>query len=208
MAFEAGNGKKNGQDLWDFRGESAGKARLVKDAEKKARKSAASSKTKLFGTRPYGRKPSEIRPSGTKQGTSSPTKLFAFVFVAVICVIAAYASMVYVRKEIAKPSETEQIKTEFIGDAGKVSMIASMLPYPKGVTYDHIEIQSYVRPYELTIYTKGLDGAAQIDFQSSVLFLFGAIDNLDEVHFKDVDSDKAFTFTRSSRWLLRDAPNI
>lgn len=46
------------------------------------------------------------------------------------------------------------IKTKYIGDNTKVSQIASRLPYPTGVTYDAIEIQSAEEPYELKVILK------------------------------------------------------
>lgn len=71
-------------------------------------------------------------------------------------------------------SKTEEAKNQtiFIGDNSKVVRLSSKLAYPKGMSYDHIEIQSQSEPYELKVFvttdemkTEGLQECADKAFE-------------------------------------------
>ncbi len=69
-------------------------------------------------------------------------------------------------------TDEAQNQTIFIGDNSKVVQLASNLPYPEGMGYDHIEIQSQNEPYELKVFvttdevkTAGLQECADKAFE-------------------------------------------
>lgn len=51
-----------------------------------------------------------------------------------------------------KNTETGKNEIVYIGDNSKVIGIVNQLPYPKGVSYSTIEIQSGTEPYELKVF--------------------------------------------------------
>ena len=84
--------------------------------------------------------------------------------------------------------DLEQYRTDYIGDAPKVSAIAQGLTYPKDYTYSSIELQTTTEPYELIIY---LDGKAEVqeeEFAKCASAAFELIGNMGVITFKEVQN--------------------
>ena len=62
-----------------------------------------------------------------------------------------------VRIESTILDDIEQYRTDYIGDAPKVSSIAQLLSYPKDFRYSSIELKTQTKPYELIVYLTGND---------------------------------------------------
>ena len=80
----------------------------------------------------------------------------------------------------------EQYRTDYIGDASKVSQLAMHLDYPEGFSYDHIEIWSEAAPYALTVCLKGtgsIDAAGREKFSRLADTAFDLIGNMDRIEF-------------------------
>ena len=75
-------------------------------------------------------------------------------------------------------AELEQYRTEWIGDAPKVSHIAQLLPYPKDYHYSSLELQTREEPYELIVYLNGTDPVQQEDFVNCAAIAFDLIGNM------------------------------
>lgn len=93
--------------------------------------------------------------------------------------------------------DLEQYRTDYIGDAPKVSAIAQGLTYPKDYTYSSIELQTVAEPYELIIY---LDGKAEVqeeEFANCASAAFELIGNMGVVTFKEVQNGETIaTFAK------------
>ena len=87
------------------------------------------------------------------------------------------------------PEIIEQYRTDYVGDAPKVSQIAMRLPYPEGYAYHHIEIQSSAEPYGLTIYLTGSGEVASEDFNTCSDLAFDLIGNLGWIKYQSMDND-------------------
>lgn len=101
--------------------------------------------------------------------------------------------------ETQKADDLSQYKTEYIGDNSNVIHIVSGQDYPKGYTYDSIEIQSATEPYGLTIYLK-VDSSApalQDELQANADRTFALIGNLGTLDYKTADSkEKIASYVR------------
>lgn len=84
--------------------------------------------------------------------------------------------------------DLEQYRTDYIGDAPKVSAIAQQLPYPKGYTYSSIELQTSTEPYELSIYLSGRGSVQEKDFERCEAIAFNLIGNMGIISFCNADS--------------------
>lgn len=92
---------------------------------------------------------------------------------------------------IVDPPDLEQYRTDYIGDAPKVSAIAQQLPYPAGYIYSSIELQTSAKPYELIVYLDGEGSVQKKDFESCALTAFNLIGNMGIISFRNVDSQSA-----------------
>ena len=75
-------------------------------------------------------------------------------------------------------------RTPYVGDAVKVSKIASGLPVATGLSYQYVELETATEPYGMTLYYRlEVDNMAQISPQTQFLefvLLFASIENLEE----------------------------
>lgn len=74
----------------------------------------------------------------------------------------------------------------FIGDNTKVSQLASKLPYPQGLSYDSIAIQSNEEPYELQVFLRVEDDSQ--DLQACADQMFEKVSNMGKIGFYDKES--------------------
>ncbi|HFI0147264.1 TPA: DUF4825 domain-containing protein [Streptococcus suis] len=93
----------------------------------------------------------------------------------------------------------EDYRTEYVGDNNKVVKIASLQDYPTAYRYDHIEIQSDEKPYELRIFLKVFNSSSSADteLQKNRDSIFDLIANLDHLTFVDADTGaEIISYTR------------
>ncbi|HFU4055115.1 TPA: DUF4825 domain-containing protein [Streptococcus suis] len=93
----------------------------------------------------------------------------------------------------------EDYRTEYVGDNSKVIKIASLQDYPTAYRYDHIEIQSDEKPYELRIFLKVSNSSSSADtkLQKNRDSIFDLIANLDRLTFVDADTGaEIISYTR------------
>ncbi|HFI0040593.1 TPA: DUF4825 domain-containing protein [Streptococcus suis] len=93
----------------------------------------------------------------------------------------------------------EDYRTEYVGDNSKVIKIASLQDYPTAYRYEHIEIQSDEKPYELRIFLKvsNASSAVDTDLQKNRDSIFDLIANLDHLTFVDADTGaEIISYTR------------
>lgn len=83
----------------------------------------------------------------------------------------------------AAVEELEQFRTDYIGDASKVSAIAQRLPYPAGYAYGSIALQTDAPPYGLTVFLQGKGEISQASFAGCADTAFEYIGNLGMVTF-------------------------
>lgn len=86
-------------------------------------------------------------------------------------------------------TKDEDIRTRYIGDNSKVSQIAENLPYPEGIKYDHIEIQSETEPYELKVFVKN-DNKNSVDLKKCANNAFERIENMGIISFYNKEDNK------------------
>lgn len=104
---------------------------------------------------------------------------------------------VEIRIEETNSVDLEQYRTDYIGDAPKVSNIAQLLPYPKDYRYSSIELQTRTEPYELIVYLNGKDKVQQEDFESCATTAFNLIGNMGIISFREAESEETIaSFTR------------
>lgn len=111
------------------------------------------------------------------------SKIFVFVFLAVsILSISGCAKIETV--------DLSKYKTEYVGDNSKVIQIVSNQKYPKGYSYDSIEIQSQTKPYGLTVYLKGDSSTLKLEneLQDNANTTFELIGNLGTLDYKLKDN--------------------
>lgn len=90
----------------------------------------------------------------------------------------------------------EQFRTDYIGDASKVSAIAQRLPYPDGYSYASIALQTDAPPYGLTVFMKGSGEIVEAAFQECADVAFDLIGNMGRISFLDENGDVIATFSR------------
>lgn len=87
---------------------------------------------------------------------------------------------------IGQPVDS-QTQTIYIGDNTKVSQIAASLPYPSGLAYDSIEIQSEKVPYELKVFVFGVTEDNE-ELEKCADEAFDKISNMGVISFYQSDS--------------------
>lgn len=81
-------------------------------------------------------------------------------------------------------TQSNQNDVVYIGDNSKVIHIADQLPYPKGVSYDSIEIQTDAEPYELKVFLNHAPENKD-DLQACADIAFEQIFNMGIISFYD-----------------------
>lgn len=94
------------------------------------------------------------------------------------------------KEELYEVPDLSQYKTEYVGDASNVINIVSGQDYPKGYSYDSIEIQSETEPYGLTVFLKVEPSASKLEdeLQVNADTAFDLIGNLGTLDYKTADS--------------------
>ncbi|MGT2912040.1 DUF4825 domain-containing protein [Streptococcus cameli] len=106
-------------------------------------------------------------------------------------------SLLFACQPVSKPIDNSEAQTILIGDNSKVIEVASSLPYPEGLAYDSIAIQSDTEPYELTVFVSGKTDDTT-GLQEAANQAFEKISNLGVVHFQEKDSGQLLeTYTRN-----------
>ncbi len=91
----------------------------------------------------------------------------------------------------------EQYRTDYLGDAPRVSQIAQLLPYPRGYQYSSIELQTHEEPYELMVRLTGEDSVKRKDFVQAASLAFEYIGNLGIISFwREGDEEPMESFAR------------
>ena len=113
----------------------------------------------------------------------------------VIAIILIVLSIILVpacgRKEkMYEVPDLSQYKTDYVGDSSNVIKIVSSQDYPKGYSYDSIEIQSESEPYGLTVFLKVEPSASKLEdeLQVNADITFDLIGNLETLDYKIADS--------------------
>ena len=114
-------------------------------------------------------------------------KLF-FTTIAIACALSVSACGRKV--ELYEIPDLSQYKTDYVGDASNVINIVSRQDYPKGYSYDSIEIQSETEPYGLTVFLKEEPSAPRLEDELWVNadMTFDLISNLGTLDYKIADS--------------------
>ncbi|HFI0454613.1 TPA: DUF4825 domain-containing protein [Streptococcus suis] len=112
-----------------------------------------------------------------------------FIFVVAGLSIVTLTACQSITKDSSE--SVEDYRTEYVGDNSKVVKIASLQDYPTAYQYDHIEIQSDEKPYELRIFLKvsNSSSSADTELQKNRDSIFDLIANLDRLTFVDADTE-------------------
>ena len=94
------------------------------------------------------------------------------------------------KEEMYEVPDLSQYRTDYVGDSSNVINIVSGQDYPKGYSYDSIEIQSECEPYGLTVFLKVEPSASKLEdeLQVNADMTFDLIGNLGTLDFKIADS--------------------
>ncbi len=103
-------------------------------------------------------------------------------------IVCVKVENVEVRREESGSEEIGQYRTDYIGDASKVSQIAQRLPYPEDYRYSSIELQTQAEPYELIVYLTGMDSVQEESFESCAATAFELIGNMGAITFCGAES--------------------
>lgn len=90
---------------------------------------------------------------------------------------------VEVRIEDSASDLLEAYRTEYIGDAPKVSAIAQNLPYPAGYSCSSIALQTEEEPYELKVFLEGDREVQEQEFRECAATAFDLVGNMGAVSF-------------------------
>lgn len=103
----------------------------------------------------------------------------------ILILIASFIFLTACQISKVDTDKAENYKTDYVGDNNKVAKIASLQEYPKGYSYDHIEIQSDQEPYSLTVYLniEKESDSIKIDLEPIGKSIFNLIGNLKTLNF-------------------------
>jgi beta-lactamase regulating signal transducer with metallopeptidase domain len=137
---------------------------------------------------------------------------FWVIIVAVVVVALALIGLVTNPKDKVKiltPAEQFlKYKTEYVGDASKVSNIIRLLNFPDKVNYDYLELHTESSPYAVTVnlktdtetrdyYAELLHQAA---FEKNAIIMFSLIGNVDSINFKLTDDRNDYLLQYARDW--------
>ncbi len=91
-----------------------------------------------------------------------------------------------------KESSLLDYKTEYVGDASKVSQIVDKQNYKEGISTHGIEIESSNKPYGLVVNLKTTEGIYPEDLIDNAAVTFALIDNLDDLTYRLEEGDIKF----------------
>ena len=101
-------------------------------------------------------------------------------------------------------------KTEYAGNSSAVGRLVRLLPVPDGLKYDHIELQTSIQPYGISIYysiTEGSidkydtpDSKASGLFRKNALLLLSLVDNAGKISAVITDGERELEFISDREW--------
>ena len=101
-------------------------------------------------------------------------------------------------------------KTEYVGNSSAVGRLVRLLPVPDGLKYDHIELQTSIQPYGISIYyrlTEGSvdkydtpDSTASGLFRKNALLLLSLVDNAGKISAVITDGNRELEFVNDREW--------
>ena len=101
-------------------------------------------------------------------------------------------------------------KTEYVGNSSAVGRLVRLLPVPDGLKYDHIELQTSIQPYGISIYysiTEGSidkydtpDSKASGLFRKNALLLLSLVDNAGKISAVITDGERELEFISDREW--------
>ena len=113
------------------------------------------------------------------------------IFVILIMGLTFCTAKVLNKKEITNIDKLSQYEDTYIGNNSSVNAILELLPFSK--YKQKIELQTTIKPYELTIYYNMNEKTNALEYNNMVLF--SLINNLDTIHYIFVN-DQEVTVTR------------
>ena len=127
-------------------------------------------------------------------------KILSFMLaLAMVLTFAACGEKNVSPEEENRLPEIQKYRTDYIGDAPKVSEIARLLPYPKDYGCSSIELQTDAEPYELVVYLAGEKPVPKEDFENCANMAFDLIGNMGVISFREAETkDIIASFTRQS----------
>lgn len=117
-----------------------------------------------------------------------------------------------------QPKETQsyptavlwEARTQFIGNNAAVGKLIGLLPTPQGLQYDHFELQTAARPYQVdlvyTVSTNTLvsynakNAAFPAPLEKNALLLLALIENADEIQVTLTDGHQKVSFIGTRAW--------
>ncbi|MDD3279700.1 MAG: DUF4825 domain-containing protein [Lachnospiraceae bacterium] len=103
--------------------------------------------------------------------------------------------------DLVDVTDLQQYKTDYVGDSPNVVNIVCHQEYPKGYSYDHIEIHSKTKPYGLKVFLKIEPKTEKIEVQLQVNadMTFELIANLGTLDFVNVDTEEIIASYEKSK---------
>ena len=104
-------------------------------------------------------------------------------------------------------------KTQYVGDNSKVVALIDAMPLPAGVVRDSVELQTFAKPYSITIHytVSELEGLNNTYAFHNAIMLFSLVDNVDVIYSSILDitnkpsnSTSTFPYTREYAEQLMD----
>ena len=104
-------------------------------------------------------------------------------------------------------------KTQYVGDNSKVVALIDAMPLPAGVVRDSVELQTFAKPYSITIHytVSKLEGLNNTYAFHNAIMLFSLVDNVDVIYSSILDitnkpsnSTSTFPYTREYAEQLMD----
>ena len=138
----------------------------------------------------------------------------AFWVIAAAVVVVAFVLIGLVtnpkdKARILTPAEQFlKYKTEYVGDASKVSYIIRSLNFPERVNYDYLELHTESTPYAVTVNLKTdtetreyyAELPHQAAFEKNAIIMFSLIGNVDSVDFKLTDDRNDYLMQYTRDW--------
>ena len=190
MGFEVDQNKKS-EDLWSVSRKSSGVESLSdimatdEEAKQDLRKKAASN-----------RKNARVPAAGTKAPASSSSKAVAFVLTIAVVTLMLSIVIPVVTNVIARNRRAKAVsEREWNYSQMYISALANMMPYPEGMTFDHVTAQNIVAPYGLTIYLSGDAETTKEDYTTCAVLIFRTMEDVGSVRINEQDTGREYVFS-------------
>ena len=190
MGFEEDQNKQS-EDLWSVSRKSSGVESLSdikatdEEAKQDLRKKAASN-----------RKNARVPAAGTKAPASSSSKAVAFVLTIAVVTLMLSIVIPVVTNVIARNRRAKAVsEREWNYSQMYISALANMMPYPEGMTFDHVTAQNIVAPYGLTIYLSGDAETTKEDYTTCAVLIFRTMEDIGSVRIREQDTGRVYVFS-------------